>query len=104
MYICRNSLKPKTTSFPIGEVAKIGKIHNVPLIVDNTAAPYISKPIQHGANIVVYSTTKYIGGHGVSIGGLIIDGGNFDWAAAGDRFKMLNTPDPSYHGAVDRSS
>ena len=91
---------PKLQVFPISEVAKIGKSHNVPLIVDNTAAPYISKPIQHGANIVVYSTTKYIGGHGVSIGGLIIDGGNFDWAAAGDRFKMLNTPDPSYHGAI----
>ena len=91
---------PKLQVFPIGEVAKIGNSHNVPLIVDNTAAPYISKPIQHGANIVVYSTTKYIGGHGVSIGGLIIDGGNFDWAAAGDRFKMLNTPDASYHGAI----
>ena len=61
--------------------------------MDNTTAPYISKPIQHGANVVVYSTTKYIGGHGVSIGGLLVDGGNFDWAAAGDRFKMLNTPD-----------
>ena len=67
---------------------------------DNTAAPYICKPLNHGANIVVYSTTKYIGGHGLSIGGLLIDGGNFDWEKAGDRFKMLNTPDPSYHGAV----
>ena len=63
--------------------------------MDNTAAPYISKPIQHGANVIVYSTTKYIGGHGISIGGLLIDGGNFDWEAAGDRFKMLNSPDPS---------
>ena len=56
--------------------------------------------MSHGANIIVYSTTKYIGGHGLSIGGLIIDGGNFDWEAAGDRFPMLNSPDPSYHGAI----
>jgi O-acetylhomoserine (thiol)-lyase len=91
---------PKLQVFPIAEVAAIGGKHQVPLIVDNTAAPYISKPISHGANIVVYSTTKYIGGHGLSIGGLIIDGGNFDWEAAGSRFQMMNTPDPSYHGAV----
>ncbi len=91
---------PKIQVFPIEEVGKIGKKHHVPLILDNTAAPYICKPLNHGANIVVYSTTKYIGGHGLSIGGLLIDGGNFDWEKAGDRFKMLNTPDPSYHGAV----
>ena len=91
---------PKLQVFPIEEVGKIGKKHHVPLILDNTAAPYICKPLNHGANIVVYSTTKYIGGHGLSIGGLLIDGGNFDWEKAGDRFKMLNTPDPSYHGAV----
>ena len=91
---------PNLQVFPIEEVGKIGKKHHVPLILDNTAAPYICKPLNHGANIVVYSTTKYIGGHGLSIGGLLIDGGNFDWEKAGDRFKMLNTPDPSYHGAV----
>ena len=91
---------PKLQVFPIEEVGKIGKKHHVPLILDNTAAPYICKPLNHGANIVVYSTTKYIGGHGLSIGGLLIDGGNFDWEKAGDRFKMLNSPDPSYHGAV----
>ncbi len=91
---------PKLEVFPISEVAEIGKRNNVPLIMDNTAAPYVSKPFDHGANIIVYSTTKYIGGHGVSIGGLLVDGGNFDWEAAGDRFKMLNSPDPSYHGAV----
>ena len=91
---------PKLQVFPIEEVGKIGKKHHVPLILDNTAAPYICKPLNHGANIVVYSTTKYIGGHGLSIGGLLIDGGNFDWEKAGDRFKMLNTPDPSYHGAI----
>ncbi len=91
---------PKLQVFPISEVAAIGKKNKVPLIMDNTAAPYISKPLLHGANIVVTSTTKYIGGHGVSIGGLIIDGGNFDWENAGSRFPMLNSPDPSYHGAV----
>ncbi len=91
---------PKLEVFPIKEVADIGRKHNVPLIMDNTAAPLISKPLDHGAAIVVYSTTKYIGGHGVSIGGLLIDGGNFDWEKAGDRFPMLNKPDPSYHGAV----
>ncbi|MFL2679570.1 MAG: O-acetylhomoserine aminocarboxypropyltransferase/cysteine synthase family protein [Alphaproteobacteria bacterium] len=91
---------PKLQVFPISEVGKIAKENKIPLIVDNTAAPYISKPLSYGANIVVYSTTKYIGGHGISIGGLIIDGGNFDWESAGDKFKMLNSPDPSYHGAI----
>ena len=91
---------PKLQVFPIDEVSKIGKKHKVPLIMDNTAAPFISKPFNHGANIIVYSTTKYIGGHGISIGGLLVDGGNFDWESAGDRFKMLNQPDPSYHGAI----
>ena len=70
------------------------------MIVDNTATPFILRPLEHGAAIVVYSTTKYLGGHGNSIGGLIIDGGNFDWAAHPERQPALNTPDPSYHGAV----
>ncbi len=91
---------PKLTVFPIAEVAAIGSELGVPLIVDNTAAPLLCKPFAHGANIVVYSTTKYIGGHGTSIGGLIVDGGNFDWEANAKRFPMLNEPDPSYHGAV----
>ncbi len=91
---------PKLQVFPISEVSEIGNKHNIPLIMDNTAAPIISKPFEHGASIVVYSTTKYIGGHGISIGGLIVDSGKFDWAGAGDRFPMLNEPDPSYHGAV----
>lgn len=91
---------PKLEVFPIKEVSDIGKKFDVPLIMDNTAAPLICNPIEHGASIVVYSTTKYIGGHGVSIGGLLIDSGNFDWEKAGDRFPMLNEPDPSYHGAI----
>jgi len=91
---------PKLNVFPIKEVADIGRELGVPLIVDNTAAPIICRPLQHGAAVVVYSTTKYIGGHGTSIGGVIVDGGNFDWDTQGDRFPTLNQPDPSYHGAV----
>jgi O-acetylhomoserine (thiol)-lyase len=72
----------------------------IPLIMDNTAAPIICRPFEHGAAVVMHSTTKWIGGHGTSIGGIVIDGGNFDWAAKGDRFPTLNQPDPSYHGAV----
>ena len=91
---------PKLEVFPIAEVAAIGRAQGIPLIMDNTAAPILCRPLDHGAAIVVYSSTKYIGGHGTSIGGLIVDGGNFDWAAAGDRQPYLNQPDPSYHGAV----
>ena len=74
--------------------------NGIPLIMDNTACPVLCKPIEHGAAIVMHSTTKYIGGHGTSIGGIVVDGGNFDWEKHADRFPMLNTPDPSYHGAV----
>jgi len=91
---------PKLQVFPIKEVAAIGEELGIPLIVDNTAAPIIAKPIEHGAHIVVYSTTKYIGGHGTSIGGAIIDSGKFDWEKHAERFPLLNQPDASYHGAV----
>ena len=91
---------PKLEVFPIADVASIGRAQGIPLIMDNTAAPILCRPLDHGAAIVVYSSTKYIGGHGTSIGGLIVDGGNFDWAAAGNRQPYLNQPDPSYHGAV----
>jgi O-acetylhomoserine (thiol)-lyase len=91
---------PKLTVFPIAEVAKIGRELGVPLIMDNTAAPILCQPLKHGAAITMHSTTKYIGGHGTSIGGIIIDGGNFDWEKHADRFPMLNRPDPSYHGAI----
>jgi O-acetylhomoserine (thiol)-lyase len=99
-YYAETLPNPKLTVFPIGEVAAIGRELGVPLIVDNTAAPLICRPFDHSAAIVVHSTTKYIGGHGTSIGGMIVDGGNFDWAAHKERFPTLNTPDPSYHGAV----
>jgi len=91
---------PKLVVCPIDEIAAIGRPMGIPLIVDNTAAPLIARPFDHGAAIVVYSTTKYIGGHGTSIGGMIVDGGNFDWSAFPQRQPNLNTPDPGYHGAV----
>jgi O-acetylhomoserine (thiol)-lyase len=91
---------PKLAVFPIAEVAAIGESLGVPLIMDNTAAPILCKPIEHGAAITMHSTTKYIGGHGTSIGGVIVDSGKFDWEKHSARFPMLNTPDPSYHGAV----
>jgi len=99
-YYAESLPNPKLNVFPIAEVAAIGREYGIPLIVDNTAAPVLLRPLEHGAAIVVYSATKFIGGHGTSIGGLIVDGGNFDWAAHKERQPMLNTPDPSYHGAI----
>jgi len=91
---------PKLRVFPIAEVAALGRPLGIPLIMDNTAAPLLVRPFDHGAAVVVYSATKYLGGHGTSIGGLIVDGGNFDWAAHPVRQPALNTPEPSYHGGV----
>jgi len=99
-YYAETLPNPKLRVFPIKEVADIGRKLGVPLIMDNTAAPVICKPFEHGAAIIVYSTTKYIGGHGTSIGGALVDGGNFDWEKHAERFPGLNQPDPSYHGAV----
>ena len=99
-YYAETLPNPKLAVFPIGEVAAIGNELGIPLIVDNTAAPIICQPFKHGAHIVVYSTTKYIGGHGTSIGGLLVDGGTFDWEKHAERFPLLTQPDPSYHGAV----
>ena len=99
-YYAETLPNPKLTVFPIAEVAKIGLPLGIPLIMDNTACPVLCKPLDHGAAIVVYSTTKYIGGHGTSIGGVVVDGGKIDWAAHPARQPALNSPDPSYHGAV----
>ncbi|MGA0601357.1 O-acetylhomoserine aminocarboxypropyltransferase/cysteine synthase family protein [Caulobacter sp. KR2-114] len=99
-YYAETLPNPKLEVFPIAPVAAIGREAGVPLIMDNTAAPLLCRPLEHGAAIVVYSATKYLGGHGTSIGGLIVDGGSFDWEAAGERQPFLNSPDPSYHGAV----
>jgi O-acetylhomoserine (thiol)-lyase len=99
-YYAETLPNPKLNVFPIAEVAAIGRKLGVPLIMDNTAAPILCRPIEHGAAVVMHSTTKFIGGHGTSIGGMIVDGGNFDWEAHKERFPLLNEPDPSYHGAV----
>ncbi|HEX7057408.1 MAG TPA: homocysteine synthase [Bacilli bacterium] len=91
---------PRLDVLDIAAVAKIAHDNGIPLIVDNTfASPYLLRPIDHGANIVVHSATKFIGGHGTSIGGIIVDGGNFDWKASG-KFPGLTEPDESYHGVV----
>jgi O-acetylhomoserine (thiol)-lyase len=85
----------------IAKVAEVAHRHGVPLIVDNTVpSPYLSRPIEHGADIVVHSLTKYLGGHGTSLGGAIVDSGKFPWAQHKERFKRLNEPDASYHGVV----
>ena len=99
-YYAETLPNPKLIAFPIAEVAAIGRPLGIPLIMDNTAAPLLTRPFDHGAAIVVYSSTKYLGGHGTSIGGLIVDGGNFPWDEHKERQPALNTPDPSYHGAV----
>jgi len=91
---------PSFEVFPISEVAELGRPLGIPLIVDNTAAPVICKPFDHGATIIIHSTTKFIGGHGTSIGGIIVDSGNFDWELFPDRQPALNTPDASYGGAI----
>ena len=91
---------PYLRVFPIKEVADIGKKHSIPLIMDNTAAPLLCKPIEHGAAVVVYSLTKYIGGHGTVIGGALIDGGNFDWTANPKKQPQFNEPDNSYGGVI----
>ena len=99
-YYAETLPNPKLEVFPIAPVAAIGRNLGIPLIMDNTAAPLLCRPLEHGAAIVVYSATKYLGGHGTSIGGVIVDGGNFDWERFAERQPALNTPDPSYHGAV----
>src|SRR5512146_179257 len=91
---------PMINVFPFEEVARLGQEFGIPVMIDNTfAAPYLFRPFEWGANIVVHSATKFIGGHGTSIGGLIVDGGNFQWTG-NPRFPNFNTPDDSYHGLV----
>ncbi|MDG2356074.1 MAG: PLP-dependent transferase [Paracoccaceae bacterium] len=97
-YYAETLPNPKLNVFPIQETSNIGKEFNIPLIIDNTAAPITCKPIEHGAAIVVHSLTKFIGGHGNSIGGAIIDSGKFDWTLNPKRQPLLNEPDPSYWG------
>ena len=90
---------PNSNLIDVDAVAAIAHENSIPLIIDNTfATPYLFRPIEHGADIVVHSATKFIGGHGSSLGGVIVDSGRFDWAASG-KFPQLSEPDPSYHGA-----
>lgn len=92
---------PNSDVADIDALAEIAHRHGLPLFVDNTfGTPYLIRPIEHGADIVIHSATKFIGGHGSTLGGVIVDGGNFDWKANADKFPTLAKPDPSYHGAV----
>ncbi len=98
---CESIGNPAGNIVDLKKLSDIAHKNGVPLIVDNTVAtPYLCRPIEHGADIVLHSLTKYIGGHGTSIGGVIVDSGKFDWVANKDRFSVLNEPDPSYHGVV----
>jgi len=98
---CESIGNPAGNVVDLERIAEIAHRHGIPLIVDNTVAtPYLCKPFQFGTDIVIHSLTKYIGGHGTTVGGIIIDSGKFDWAANKERFPMFNTPDPSYHGVV----
>jgi O-acetylhomoserine (thiol)-lyase len=91
---------PRINVFPLEAVAKIGKEFGIPLVIDNTfPTPYLCRPFEWGANIITHSATKFIGGHGTTLGGVIVDGGNFNWKD-NPRFANFNTPDPSYHGLV----
>lgn len=98
---CESIGNPAGNVVDIQRWAEIAHAHGIPLIVDNTVAtPFLCRPFEHGADIVVHSLTKYIGGHGTTIAGVVVDSGKFDWKANADKFPMLNQPDPSYHGVV----
>ena len=92
---------PAGNILDISGVAEMAHSHGVPLVIDNTVpTPYLCRPFEHGADIIVHSLTKYMGGHGTTIGGIVVDSGKFPWAKNAKRFPMLNEPDPSYHGVV----
>lgn len=97
-YFAETLPNPRLRMFPIEEVAEIGARHGVPLVVDNTVLPYVCQPITHGADIVVYSATKYIGGHGSALGGVITDSGRFDWARHAGRHPLISEPDAAHGG------
>ena len=98
---CESIGNPAGNIVDLEALAGVAHKHGIPLIVDNTVpSPCITKPIEHGADIVIHSLTKYIGGHGNSVGGIIVDSGKFDWVANKERFPMLNNPEPSYHGTI----
>ncbi len=97
---CESIGNPAANVVDFGALAAVAHAHGVPLIVDNTVpTPYLCRPFEHGADIVVHALTKYMGGHGTSLGGIIVDSGRFPWDQHKERFARLNEPDPSYHGA-----
>ncbi|MFA5627738.1 MAG: PLP-dependent transferase [Thiohalomonadaceae bacterium] len=101
LVFCESIGNPAANVVDLGRLADAAHAKGVPLVVDNTVpSPYLCRPIEHGADIVVHSLTKYMGGHGNSLAGIIVDSGKFDWQAHAERFSMLNTPDPSYHNVV----
>jgi len=98
---CESIGNPLGNIVDLDALGKIAKKHHIPLMVDNTVpTPYLCRPIDFGADIVIHSLTKYIGGHGTTVGGIIVDSGKFDWAYDKKKYPMLNEPDPSYHGVV----
>ena len=101
LLFCESIGNPAGNVVDIQRLAEIAHAHGIPLVVDNTVpTPVLCKPIEFGADIVVHALTKYIGGHGTTIGGIIIDSGKFPWADYPEKFPQLNKPDPSYHGVV----
>jgi O-acetylhomoserine (thiol)-lyase len=98
---CESIGNPAGNVVDFGAIGEMAHAHGVPLIVDNTVpTPYLCRPFEHNADIIVHALTKYMGGHGTSIGGILVDSGKFPWAEHADRFPMLNEPDISYHGVV----
>ena len=98
---CESIGNPAANVVDIPKMAKLAHKHNIPLIVDNTVpSSYLFRPIEHGADIVIHSLTKYMGGHGTTIAGIIVDSGKFPWAKHKRKFNRLNSPDMSYHGVV----
>ena len=101
LIFCESIGNPAANVTDIKEISDIAHQHNIPLFIDNTVpSPYVCRPIEHGADIVIHSLTKYLCGHGTTIGGIIIDSGNFDWKANSDKFPMMSSADPAYHGMV----
>ena len=101
LIFCESIGNPAANVTDIREISDIAHQHNIPLFIDNTVpSPYVCRPIEHGADIVIHSLTKYLCGHGTTIGGMIIDSGNFDWKANSDKFPMMSSADPAYHGMV----
>ncbi|MET0135825.1 MAG: PLP-dependent transferase [Kibdelosporangium sp.] len=99
-YFAETLPNPKLRVFPIEEVADLAELAGVPLVLDNTLLPFVCRPLRHGAHILVYSATKYIGGHGNALGGLIVDGNTFDWNRYAERHPLMTEPDPAHGGVV----